>query len=441
MTDKPGAIIQNAEQDRGPPLAARGEHLPRAVVTIPVPQAIDVRGLVAAYLAVEQSRFGALGACGLARCHPTALVETVRLHEAAQGVVAGQRLQIVSRLGERDEIVVMKLNAPVLVRGILRQHDLAHRGAHRGLLAGIGAQLAAQDADRVAALLQGAVEPALDGGEAEARRFARDGVTPLAPGKRFDLGAQLALGRRRRQQLSNYGEAQMRPPLMDSGTSGLLCHAGAPLDQGARTVDGGLDCWRRASSADREKPLASAPVASGDRGEEAQQRKEPLAAAAVKALDQRDRQAIMIDGRHEGGPADLPERARREGVAPPLSPALDRPAVDADQLGQLSHPRGGRAFPHDRDQHDYRGEIDLAPEKPERRRRSACAATVAGAAEAEAPIMLLAEPGRTATRLAAILGRMQNAAAQRASFLPRRNRDVLIKDEKQLMECGVCQQG
>ena len=236
-------------------------------------------------------------------------------------------------------------------------------------------------------------------------------------------------------------EAQMRPPLMDSGTSGLLCHAGAPLDQGARTVDGGLDCWRRASSADREKPLASAPVASGDRGEEAQQRKEPLAAAPVKALDQRDRQAIVIDGRQECGPADLPERARREDLAPPRSPALDRPAVDADQLGQLSHPRGGRALPQDRDQHNCRGEIDLAPEEPQRRRRCACAATVAGAAEAEAPIMLLAEPGRTATGLAAILGGMQNAAAQRASSSPRRNRDVLVKDEKQLMECGVGQQG
>ena len=189
------------------------------------------------------------------------------------------------------------------------------------------------------------------------------------------------------------------------------------------------------------RSAASAPVASGDRGEEAQQRKEPLAAVAAKALDQRDRQAIVIDGRHECGPADLPERARREDVAPPRSPALDRPAVDADQRGQLSHPRGGRALPHDRDQHDCRGEIDLAPEEPQRRRRCACAATVAGAAEAEAPIMLLAEPGRTATRLAAILGGMQNAAAQRASSPPRRNRDVLIKDEKQLMECGVGQQG
>jgi len=45
---------------------------------------------------------------------------------------------------------------------------------------------------------------------------AADGASaPLAPGKRYDLGAQLAFARRRRQQLSNYGEAQMRPPLMD----------------------------------------------------------------------------------------------------------------------------------------------------------------------------------------------------------------------------------
>jgi hypothetical protein len=47
----------------------------------------------------------------------------------------------------------MKLDAPALVRGIVREHDLAHRVAHRGLLAGIGAQLAAQDADRVGTLL------------------------------------------------------------------------------------------------------------------------------------------------------------------------------------------------------------------------------------------------------------------------------------------------
>jgi hypothetical protein len=73
---------------------------------------------------------------------------------------------------------------------------------------------------------------------------ARDQIEALRARKRLDLGAQLAFGGRRRQQLSNYGEAQMRPPLMDSGTSCLLCHSGAPLDQGARTVDRGLDCRR-----------------------------------------------------------------------------------------------------------------------------------------------------------------------------------------------------
>ena len=131
----------------------------------------------------------------------------------------------------------MELDAPAFVRGVLCEHDLARRVAHCGLLAGIGAQLATQDADRVAALLQGAVIPALDGGEAEADRIARDGMTPLAAGKHFDLGAQLAFGRRRRQQLSDHAEAQMRPPLMDSGTSCLPCHAGAPPDRGAWTVD------------------------------------------------------------------------------------------------------------------------------------------------------------------------------------------------------------
>ena len=56
-------------------------------------------------------------------------------------------------------------------------------------------------------------------------------------------------------------------------------------------------------------------------------------------------------------------------------------------------------------------------------------------------LMLLAEPGRTATRLAAIPGRMQHPSAQQALFPSSRDGDILIKDEKQFMECGVSQQG
>jgi hypothetical protein len=37
MTGEPRAIVEHAEQDRRPPLAARGEHLLRSMVTVPVP--------------------------------------------------------------------------------------------------------------------------------------------------------------------------------------------------------------------------------------------------------------------------------------------------------------------------------------------------------------------------------------------------------------------
>ena len=51
--------------------------------------------------------------------------------------------------------------------------------AHRDLLAGILADLAAQHAYGIAPLLESAVVPALDGGEAEADGVAAGGVMPL----------------------------------------------------------------------------------------------------------------------------------------------------------------------------------------------------------------------------------------------------------------------
>ena len=140
--------------------------------------------------------------------------------------------------------------------------------------------------------------------------------------------------------------------------------------------------------------------------------------------------------------ADLPERGRREVLAPPPPPALDGAAVDADELREPSHPRGRRALPHDRDQHHDRGEIDLAAEEAQRRRRLALAATVARAAEAEAPVVLLARAG-TAGRAACGGYRAECSAPPHSAHRPRRAAigEVPIKDEKQLMECGVGQQG
>ena len=88
-------------------------------------------------------------------------------------------------------------------------------------------------ADRVATFLQGAVIPALDGGDAEADRVARDGVTPLAGGECLELGAQRAFGRRCRQQLSNHGEAQFAAFVDILKTQGRLSDGQAELHLGA----------------------------------------------------------------------------------------------------------------------------------------------------------------------------------------------------------------
>src|SRR5579864_3437674 len=157
----------------------------------------------------------------------------------------------------------MELDAPAFVRGVLREHSLPHGVTDRVLPSGIGADLAAEHANRIGPLLARAVIPVLDGGEAEADGLAGGRMLPCAPGQRLDRGLQFAFDGRRRQQLPDDGEAQVRPPLMNARTSCLLGHTGAPLDQGVPTVESTAMCWRRASSADLAKPLSSLHPTSG----------------------------------------------------------------------------------------------------------------------------------------------------------------------------------
>ena len=162
-------------------------------------------------------------------------------------------------------------------------------------------------------------------------------MPPGALGERLDRGPQLALGRRRRQQLSDNGEAQMRPPLVDTRTSFLLRHdryssaiRSAPTVESAAALAGDEHPVRIPA-----KPSSSVPAASGDGSDEAQQRDEAIGGVTGEAFEQRGRQTVVIDRRHERGASDLPERRRREAVAPPYPPALDRAAIDADDVGQL----------------------------------------------------------------------------------------------------------
>ena len=229
MAGEARAVVEDAEQDGRHPFAARREHLPRSVMAVPMPQAVDILGLVAADLALDNACLGTLCPFGSARAQAPALVETIGAHEATQGRIGRHRLEVWPRLGQRDEVVMVELDAPALMCGVLRDDDATHGRADGVLLPGVGAQLAAQHADRIGALVERAVVPALDGREAEADRLARGRMPPGAGRQRFDRGLQLALVGRRGQQLADDGEAQVRPPLMNPSSPCLLSHVGAPL--------------------------------------------------------------------------------------------------------------------------------------------------------------------------------------------------------------------
>ena len=62
VTGEPRAIIDNAKQDRRHPFAACGQHLARAMVAVPMPEPVDVLGLVAADLAIDDAGLRAIGA-------------------------------------------------------------------------------------------------------------------------------------------------------------------------------------------------------------------------------------------------------------------------------------------------------------------------------------------------------------------------------------------
>jgi hypothetical protein len=169
------------------------------MVRIPVDEPTHILGLIAPDLAIEEPALGTVGACRLAGREAAPLVEAVGLEEPAQRRIGRHGRKIRVAVGERDEVIVVQLHTPALVRGVLGKDRLAYRAAHRRLLSGIGAQLAAQHPDGIALLLHGPVIPALDGGEAEAGMLIGYGMMPGALGECRNRSGELALRWGRRQ--------------------------------------------------------------------------------------------------------------------------------------------------------------------------------------------------------------------------------------------------
>jgi hypothetical protein len=98
-------------------------------------------------------------------------------------------------------------------------------------------------------------------------------------------------------------------------------------------------------------------------------------------------------------------------------------------------------MPQDRDQHDDGRDIDPAAEEPQRRRRLSRPASIDGAAEAEAQVVLGPQTTGAAARLAWVSGRMQPAAAQLAALGPAGVGKVLVTGEQKIVESDIGQQG
>jgi hypothetical protein len=186
-------------------------------------------------------------------------------------------------------------------------------------------------------------------------------------------------------------------------------------------------------------PLCSAhSAASGDRPKKAQQCDELFSNATREAFKERSWQALLIDRWHERCRGYTPERARRKDAEPPLAPTHNRATAHSHKLREPVQSRG-RPVSHCRDQDDHAGDIHLAAEEAERRRRLALATIASGTAKAETAIVTLTEPSRSASRFAGVLARMQHTAA--AHTCPRSGGGckITVECEEKLMEFGIRQ--
>jgi hypothetical protein len=187
-----------------------------------MPERSDVFGLVATHLALHQARLGALDARGAPGTQAPALVETVGFQEPADRRVGGNRTELGSLLGERLQVHMVKRDAPAHVASVLGAQRLANRQTNRVLGANISADFASKYAHRIATLLSDSVEPALQRRYPEAHRQPGDRMPPLVRCESFELGAQLTLRWRSRQQLANHAEAHIGPALVVGSMIGFL---------------------------------------------------------------------------------------------------------------------------------------------------------------------------------------------------------------------------
>jgi hypothetical protein len=155
-------IVENAQRDRGTPLAVWSEHLERSMVEVEMPKRPNVRGFIAADLSGLAPYFSERFARTLAETTSRLAQQAVSLHIPLDSGIGWEPSQGRIGLGQSGQVVVVKLIAPVGVITVLKLESLGE-GSRQANLPAVFAHGAAQGADRVVALVTCRVIPSGDG--------------------------------------------------------------------------------------------------------------------------------------------------------------------------------------------------------------------------------------------------------------------------------------
>ena len=220
------AVIENTEHSRLSPLSVGRQHGPRPLMEVQVPEAVHVGDSVRAPLACFERRL-AVGVFPVAAFAGTK--QPLPLHEPAHGGVAGHRAEAGVFAGERDEVVVVQLEAPARMVAVLLRERLGDGGAQARMRSSVRGHLARQHRERIVGAA-GDVPPSLEGLEREADGLARGRVPPGARGKRLDACLELAVVGGGRQEGAEDLKAQTRPSHAHAGHAVIVGH-GSPARQ------------------------------------------------------------------------------------------------------------------------------------------------------------------------------------------------------------------
>ena len=199
-------------------------------------------------------------------------------------------------------------------------------------------------------------------------------------------------------------------------------------------------CWAGSSGWNRRgrrsPPTFHRGWARGDRQQHAPRCQQLRLGVAPEPLQQRRRHAGRIHRRGDAPGQGLPKAAAGDRRAPPAPPPGERPLADVDRI-EDRRPRLAprRPVPQRRPQHDDRTEIHLPAQKAPRRRRPTPTTAVHRTTEAE-PDLTGEQP---AFRAPPIVGRVQGAAAGRATVGSSLVGELTVRRQQPLTNAGIRQ--